>query len=112
MDEFFFRHGTSLRIYYINVQKSLKDLENKVNSFYALNSHKTCSSHPLTVCCPISFRVPEIFWTKSNACYKRFQNSLSAQALGIAYLVLRQDLSVKMFQWPHAGISFRQQAVN
>jgi hypothetical protein len=45
----------------------------------------------------ISFRLPEIFWDKSKARSRRFQNSPASQTVGIADLPCRLDLLSKNF---------------
>jgi hypothetical protein len=57
-----------------------------------------------------SFLLPETVLDKSKACFRRLQNSPSAQALVIAYLTLRQDSLAKTLSRQLKWISFGQQA--
>jgi hypothetical protein len=45
-----------------------------------------------SVVAPKSFSLPESILDKSKACFRRLQNSPSAQTIAIADLTLRQDL--------------------
>jgi hypothetical protein len=55
--------------------------------------------------------LPEIFWIKSEARFRRFQNSPAAQTVGSANLQLRLALLTKIFQWRLKEIYIGRQAV-
>jgi hypothetical protein len=57
---------------------------------------------------PKSFSLPESVLGKSKACFRRLQNSPSAQTLVIAYLTLRQDSLAKTLSRQLKRIFFGQ----
>jgi hypothetical protein len=59
----------------------------------------------------VSFSQPESFLDKSKACFRRLQNSPSAQTIVIADLNLRQDLVAKTLSMAAQKNTFGQQTV-